>query len=406
MSNDIAHTLSEYIGAAAACGLASWDFLNRWTVRGDHALVFFLSASSLLHLALRKSLGDAAWLATITLLSVYLSSLAAVTIAYRLSPWHPLAQYPGPALWRVSSLYLSCNSLTGRRHHILDRLYEQYGPFLRIGPNLLSINSPAATAIYQTMEKSEAYRRPARIKVTTMFFKNKTEKLHRERKKIWAMLFTPSGQMELMPLLEKRTWELMQCLERRQSQSTDGAVDLGMAIAHWSYDSMGDMVFGGCNKYEMMKHRISYFLPRIVPQGGTVIDGKYIPEHTITHDCKPLPRYEVKVHPRYLRDPPALQSYRLKRWLDGGLGPDTKTNKGAIASFSFGPHACVAKNFAYQAMRLVLARLIVAYDMSLPKGFDIKGFHDGILNMRTTILEKKLYVCVERRPGVDLDKAF
>lgn len=44
--------------------------------------------------------------------------------------------------------------------------------------------------------------------------------------------------MELMPPLEKRTWELMRCLERRQSQSADGAVDLGTAIAHWSYDFM------------------------------------------------------------------------------------------------------------------------------------------------------------------------
>lgn len=104
--------------------------------------MFFLSASSLLYLALRKKSEDATWLTTITLLSAHLSSLAAVTIAYRLSPWHPLAQYPGPALWRVSSLYLSCISLTGRRHHILDRLHEQYGPFLRIGlssiPNIFA----------------------------------------------------------------------------------------------------------------------------------------------------------------------------------------------------------------------------------------------------------------------------
>ncbi len=48
------------------------------------------------------------------------------------------------------------------------------------------------------MEKSEAYRRPARIKVTTMFFKNEAEKLHRERKKIWATLFTPSGCVDVL----------------------------------------------------------------------------------------------------------------------------------------------------------------------------------------------------------------
>lgn len=71
-----------------------------------------------------------------------------------------------------------------------------------------------------------------------------------------------------------------------------------------------------------------------------------------------------------------------------------------------GPHACVAKNFAFQEMRFVLARLILAYDMALPKGFDVKAFRDGILNMRTTLLEKKLYVHVARRDGIDLDRAF
>ncbi len=65
--------------------------------------------------------------------------------------------------------------------------------------------------MYQTMEKSEAYRRPARIKVVTMFFKNEHEKLHRERKKIWATLFTPSGYALLhsssMPFDLTMTWQ-------------------------------------------------------------------------------------------------------------------------------------------------------------------------------------------------------
>lgn len=72
-----------------------------------------------------------------------------------------------------------------------------------------------------------------------------------------------------------------------------------------------------------------------------------------------------------------------------------------------GPYACVAKNFAFQEMRFVIARLLLAYDLSLPKKFDIQAFRDGILNMRTTVLEKPLIVHIARREKVgDLDKSF
>ena len=54
-------------------------------------------------------------------------------------------------------------------------------------------------------------------------------------------------------------------------------------------------------------------------------------------------------------------------------------------------------------MRFALARLLLAFDFELRDGFDVAGFREGILNMRTMILEKEVYVKVTRRPGVDLD---
>lgn len=71
-----------------------------------------------------------------------------------------------------------------------------------------------------------------------------------------------------------------------------------------------------------------------------------------------------------------------------------------ISSFPLflqGPHMCIAKAFAYQQMRHVLARLVLNYDMQLPKGFDTRAYRDGILNMRTTILKHPLDVTVKRR---------
>ena len=71
--------------------------------------------------------------------------------------------------------------------------------------------------------------------------------------------------------------------------------------------------------------------------------------------------------------------------------------------FPKGPHWCIGQALAYQEMRLVLARLLLAFDFELPKSFDVAGFRSGILNMRTMFLEKRLHVKVTRRPGVDLD---
>ena len=62
---------------------------------------------------------------------------------------------------------------------------------------------------------------------------------------------------------------------------------------------------------------------------------------------------------------------------------------------------CVAKAFAHQEMRYVLTRLALTYDMRLPEGFDCEAFRNGILNMRTTVLQKELVVRADRRPGVE-----
>ena len=75
----------------------------------------------------------------------------------------------------------------------------------------------------------------------------------------------------------------------------------------------------------------------------------------------------------------------------------------ACAEHKTGPHACIAKAFAYQEMRYVLARLVLTMDIAPIPSFDAQAFRDGILNMRTTVLEKHLMVRVRRRPGVKID---
>ena len=71
-----------------------------------------------------------------------------------------------------------------------------------------------------------------------------------------------------------------------------------------------------------------------------------------------------------------------------------------------GPHVCIAKAFAYQELRSVVSRLVLTMDIVQDSSFDSTGFRDGILNMRTTILEKHLLVKVKRRVGVKIEDGF
>jgi hypothetical protein len=77
-------------------------------------------------------------------LSVYWAALAASVGAYRLSPFHPLARYPGPLIARVSRLWALRVVLNGKQHFVSHQLFERYGNVVRTGPNHLIIRDAAA----------------------------------------------------------------------------------------------------------------------------------------------------------------------------------------------------------------------------------------------------------------------
>ena len=65
--------------------------------------------------------------------AAYWSCLVFFTLAYRLSPFHPLAKYPGPVLAKSSKWWGAYHSATGDQHRCLKRLHDQYGDIVRIG---------------------------------------------------------------------------------------------------------------------------------------------------------------------------------------------------------------------------------------------------------------------------------
>ena len=111
--------------------------LHRYTLRGDFILVGHTLGFTTLYLVLGASaLSGAALKTSVEIYTIYTATLVLITLAHRLSPWHPLASYPGPLLARTTSLWLTYISSTGKRYLILDALHACYGPFLRIGAPL------------------------------------------------------------------------------------------------------------------------------------------------------------------------------------------------------------------------------------------------------------------------------
>ena len=114
----------------------SWLLIQRFPVRGDHAVLLLVTVLLLQYLLVVSSsnvLSKYAPAATFFCYTVYLFTLAASTACYRLSPLHPLASFPGPKLASITSLWLLFNSIRGRRHLVIHALHQRYGPFVRIG---------------------------------------------------------------------------------------------------------------------------------------------------------------------------------------------------------------------------------------------------------------------------------
>lgn len=76
--------------------------------------------------------------------------------------FHPLAAYPGPLWASITDLWQVHQFLTLKQPYHLTELHERYGPFVRYGPDKLSITSEdAIPLIYQkggrNMPKTEFY---------------------------------------------------------------------------------------------------------------------------------------------------------------------------------------------------------------------------------------------------------
>ncbi|KZP07807.1 cytochrome P450 [Athelia psychrophila] len=173
----------------------------------------------------------------------YWSSILAYVAAYRLSPFHPLANYPGPTLSKLSKLTLAWKMYCGRQHLYYQELHARYGDIVRVGPNELSINRADVIAPVLGnggLPKGVWWynRTPAGSPLPLITHRDTAQ--HRARRRLWDRAFSTASVKGYDELVIKRTRELCEALEKRSGQ----VLDFSRWMGFFSYDFMGDFVFG------------------------------------------------------------------------------------------------------------------------------------------------------------------
>ncbi|KAL0948343.1 hypothetical protein HGRIS_010929 [Hohenbuehelia grisea] len=173
--------------------------------------------------------------------SSFIVSLVLSVIVYRLSPFHPLAKYPGPIVHKVTKLWGVYLTWSGQQHLEHKRLHDQYGPFVRTGPNELSIvDATAVPAVLGAsgLPKGRYYDARQDPSAPRNLIVLRGEE-HAVRRRLWNRGLSSASLKEYEVLLAARVAQLV---ERLQEQK--GPIDVAKWLGFFSFDFMGDMAFG------------------------------------------------------------------------------------------------------------------------------------------------------------------
>ncbi|THU91373.1 cytochrome P450 [Dendrothele bispora CBS 962.96] len=213
------------------------------------ALILFLEPFALWLAFLKNSSSTGPESEVLALATIYVSfgmSLAASIVLYRLSPFHPLANVPGPAYMKVSKAYLVWISFRGDRYRVLKALHDKYGSVIRTGPNQISVCE--VDGLIQVLgptglPKGKAYSvRQINQSIPQSVVVANSTTLHAKKRRLWNRGMSMQAIRDYEPSIVRRGRQLRDGLVKR---SEEGSVDLVKWINYFTFDFMSDMAFGG-----------------------------------------------------------------------------------------------------------------------------------------------------------------
>ncbi|KAI1100847.1 cytochrome P450 [Jackrogersella minutella] len=164
-------------------------------------------------------------------------------ITYRLL-LHPLSQYPGPLLAKLTQGYSGFIAVQKRLHLEIYQYHQRYGPVVRIGPNRLVFNTVTALRdIYQNdrITRARCYVFNPKDKVFNVL--NAIDKnIHRSKRQLVGQAVADRSIRQFEPTMMV---QIDTCLRQILESSKDStAVDITEKSRHLGLDIVGHLAFG------------------------------------------------------------------------------------------------------------------------------------------------------------------
>ncbi|KAL9097984.1 MAG: hypothetical protein Q9187_009760 [Circinaria calcarea] len=168
--------------------------------------------------------------------------------------YHRLAHIPGPFLARFTNIPRFAWVLSNRAHEYHTALHRQYGPLVRLGPNMVSVADPAEVSnIYGFVKpwlKSDFYQAllmKPRGKPTPGIFAAQDESIHRALKKPVAGAYSMSTLVSFEPYVDTTMRVFCDQLEARfvhdGGKKSPHRCDFGQWLQMFAFDVIGELTF-------------------------------------------------------------------------------------------------------------------------------------------------------------------
>lgn len=145
-------------------------------------------------------------------------------VPYLLDP-HGIRAYPGPFLARLSDIWLGWIAAQGHRSETVHELHKQYGTFVRIAPNHVSISDPEAIQYVYAhgngTTKSNFY--DAFVSIRRGLFNTRSRPEHARKRKIVSHIFSMKSVMEFEPYTRLHVAQLLKQWDRLYELGIKGA---------------------------------------------------------------------------------------------------------------------------------------------------------------------------------------
>ncbi|OQV00819.1 hypothetical protein CLAIMM_06267 [Cladophialophora immunda] len=197
-------------------------------------------------------------------ITLHLFALGSSITVYRLF-LHPLKDYPGPVLAKITKWYGFYLTSFGKTYIDYTKLHEKYGDVVRIGPNELSFVDPESVKYVHGSAANKLAKGPnydTRLWADGISLGDERDIVaHRTRRKFWDKGLA----IKAITSYEPRLVRIINVLKSKFDTYAEKEIDVGAFIDFFGFDAMADLAFN--ETFSFLENESSGELAGLVRKG-------------------------------------------------------------------------------------------------------------------------------------------